>query len=611
MTDFTPFIIQDCLNIALSIKQHCEQRNLNPSDVDFKIKEFKTFIKLDSQKQPHLLTQEELAQFDDEKFNQDGFKIYQSYTIQVVPKIEHYLFDIEISRDFDEVFLVFDEDFFIIDHPLFSDMICSIIESKMAYNGIILYQIQNQRKAIKEILEQVKSSSKDALQYVVPESKESLQNTSKDFLQEKRFCIKKALFSHPKEIRLDFFPLQKWQKENGSAPLNSAFGVIEGEHIATFYKANFGQNGRNLKGEYIYNPKNQQNIDVKISFNENEIEARDYADKIEYHSKIKGYVRFHKGAFYFWQNYNSILKSTNTPNLLGGLHLGFVIIIDSKDENQDVIGENMQIEADEIRINGYVSKDVILKANHISLNGSTHKSTKIFTKTAKILTHKGLLECERCAIKNLDSGIIKADMAKVIHSNGANISVRQIDIENLKSNNTISSHHIHIHTNQGFNNELIIDANLWKSKTKQEYAKKQNLKLQKISAFFEQISKQNQRYKIFLDKLQGFSDEQKQIFLRNKDALENYKLCEYYEFAFSFLKRYILDIQIKISQEKKALIQDELKNAKIVIDSSWKPDNYAVLKCDDPPISDRILLASGVRQNIGVNISKLKLRILE
>ncbi len=593
--DFTPFIIQNCLNISESIQKQCQAKRIRVSDVDFRVKSFRTFIRPESG-EPRLLTQEEAMRLNnDVRFNEEGFDVFQTYTIEVMPKFESQLLDVEVSESADEVFLVIEKDFTFIKHPFFIQTLYNTIESKMAYHGVILRQISELRKKIQEVLAQI--------------AKEPLNERTK-------FSIKKSIFTPYKKSRLELLLLEKWEKKNNTkAPVDSAFGVLENECIGILHLANAGKSGRNLKGKYIENEESDPEIGNQIAFSQEEIVPKAYGDKIEYFSKMKGYVGFDGDRFYFWQNPNEALKTTNSPSLLGGIDLGFALNIKAEELTEDAIGENIQVEADEISISGCIGKDAIVRANKLKLDGSTHKDAKVFAKISQIHTHKGFLESEKCVIENLDSGVIEANMVKITHANGGQIYARQAQIQNLKSNNKIFiSNHLHIQTNKGFSNEFTIcidNKQMQYPKSKQILIENQNEKLQSLLILLKDLAKQNQKYEPFMRKMKEFSNDQKRLFLSDKERLEKYQMGEYYGFALDYLKKYIIEVQKRIAKAKDEILamQDDLKDAKITTDSIWDHDNYAILKSNNPYAMDKINIAPGVIQNIGVSGSKTRLKI--
>ncbi|STP06522.1 hypothetical protein [Helicobacter canis] len=96
----------------------------------------------------------------------------------------------------------------------------------------------------------------------------------------------------------------------------------------------------------------------------------------------------------------------------------------------------MHIEAEHIEIAGDLGSSTTIKAKQLIINGSTHKSSKILAQHAKILTHKGLLIAQDCTIKNLDSGTIYANTAKIQETIASTIYASSISIDRLRNANT-------------------------------------------------------------------------------------------------------------------------------------------------------------------------------
>ncbi|WP_307983781.1 hypothetical protein [uncultured Helicobacter sp.] len=619
MADFTPFMIQDCLNISDEIQKFCKTQNLNPSQIDFKLETYRIYLKIDSvpatqnknqnnntqnnqnaqNNTPNTaLSEQELKQLDqDMQFNQTGFEIKQHCDVYFFPKTIQYFVHIEVSPDCDKVFLSFDDAFIFVDDPKFLLQIHNVIESQMAYHGIILRQIEQQRALVEEILQSIKQDPKK---------------------KKEKFCIKQtSVFKPLKEAYFEFLLLNKWESTYGKSPQNSAFAINIDDVIGIYHKQDSGVNGRNLKGVYIKNIPAQINQEI-VQHDTQTIQIKQSASKIEYVAKIQGYVRLYEGKLFFWTNSSQPMTINNTPCLLGGIESGMTLEISTQSDHDDALGENMHIEAKEIKITGCIGRNTFLRAENVFIDGSTHQTSQIFAQSAKIFTHKGKLECNECVIKNLDSGIIKANSIKVFRSNGGRIHAKQIIVGILKTNNKIFfSQLLQIQKNEGEKNELTICID--GDKQRQQLIKDilyrirhKKITIKALTANFKYFKQEYDRNKSFLHSLEGLSQEQKKMFLKYPKALEQLHLYQYHIGILQALKTQIILTKKYILKLEQQLIEVEnhLKNAKILTLSKWNYDNYAILKTHFPKKIDRFLFSSGTIQNLGVDEERSYLKVL-
>ncbi|OBV28930.1 hypothetical protein BA723_07475 [Helicobacter sp. CLO-3] len=413
------------------------------------------------------------------------------------------------------------------------------------------------------------------------------------------------------------------------------FGVREGEVVGVYEFGDEGKAGRDLTGAYRkaapkppkITPSAQKHIAYKL-----------YDDRIEYISEVQGYIALHSAhtapfasadvpraqiaqnsaanikdegdnsvdsVFVFFLPDSAPLKSTTTPPLLGGIEAGISLVIESKSDAIDALGDNIHIEAKSIEIYGSLGKDTAIKADELIINGATHHSSKIHAKIAKILTHKGLMICEKCTIKNLESAKVFADDARVIQANGSKIYAKNISIKALRNNN-----HCHfsktlqiqeIPYNKGNDNMLAFDIKGDRElrayiKRALKYANDKQSTLKILALMIDFYAASTRDAQVFLQKLQGFTKDQQEIALKNQDfAAKNLASINAIKLYKALLTRQkSLKKRLETLQDKTLpSLQTALKNATIQIGLVGGFENYAHLECDFPRYSQNMLLLSG------------------
>lgn len=410
------------------------------------------------------------------------------------------------------------------------------------------------------------------------------------------------------------------------------FGVREGEVVGIYELGDEGKAGRDLTGVYRkaapkppkITPSAQKHITYKL-----------YDDRIEYISEVQGYIALHSthtapftnantqstqnsaanikdesdngadSVFVFFFPDFAPLKSTTTPPLLGGIEADISLVIESKNDAIDALGDNIHIEAKNIEIYGSLGKDTAIKADELIINGATHHSSKTHAKIAKILTHKGLMICEKCTIKNLESGKVFADDARVIQANGSKIYAKNISIKALRNNN-----HCHfsktlqiqeIPYNKGNDNMLAFDVKGDRElrayiKRALKYANDKQSTLKILAQMIDFYAASTRDAQVFLQKLQGFTKDQLEIALKNQDfAAKNLTSINAIKLYKALLARQkSLKKRLETLQDKTLpSLQTALKNATIQIGLVGGFENYAHLECDFPHSSQNMLLLSG------------------
>lgn len=513
---FTPFCIVGCEDITASIHKHCKLQGIDSSITRCIVQDFTLFVRIDTPEEiiswlhsKHLqansqsmtktanefmpLSREEALQLDiSAQYNQQHFSIKQVCDVLVVPKEFECPFFLEVSEYKDKVLLHFDDSFIAFDETEFFEDFYTEIITLMALEGIILCNLKTLRLRLQEILTQIKSDPK---------------------AKQHSFCIKQSeLFIPPKPARFVFLPQERYQtlltshhlESKQDSKLDSAyyasvieqfesafFGVAVDEVVGVYEFGDVGRAGRNLAGVYMSVPNPSGRV---IPTDQQHIYYQVFADKIQYHSKIQGFIAlntkhtaryatppdrvysldssqkdiaesnknlalqpdFHKlldsnkdnanississanscnDMFVFFQPPATSYNAATTPPLLGGIEAGIELRIISDDSSVDAVGDNLHIEAKTLYVLGMLGSNTTLKASYLSLDGASHHNSNIFATNAKILTHRGFLLCEKCIINTAESAKIYADNARIVCTNGSHITAQTMQIKTLRSNN--------------------------------------------------------------------------------------------------------------------------------------------------------------------------------
>ncbi|PAF43240.1 hypothetical protein BJI48_05725 [Helicobacter sp. 11S02596-1] len=596
--NFIPQVVKNCENINEQLQQFSLTSKISLDHLWFDILDVHTSIKLHEKDEYHLITGNEIAQFEKDAFyTKEDFFVQQTYDIRIKPKTKDYGLTLEITPMSDKMHLVPDNHFSIIDDEHFYEEVFGVIDSLMAQNNIIFRQQHIQRQNLKIHLQEL------CAQGIHPQ----------------KILLKTAPDLTPYQNAEFIFTLQKeWEKNGREAPKNSFFGVSADEVIAEYIKPVQGKSGRNLKGEYIKMDTKAMPQMPPIQHNKNLVRQEETQNKVIFKSQIPAYVKIEDNAILFNTNYEfSTIKTTNTPMLLGGVKSGLTITIESENEFIDAIEANMIIEASNIHIIGSIGENVELSAQKITIEGQTHQSSTIYSQEAKITTHKGKFYGDVIEIKNLDTGFVQADECTIEIASGSEVYAKKIKIDTLKSNNKLHfSQECLIKENQGGENKFVISASA-DNKTKQamEFIDKKisllKTKMRAMAQEYQFLITKAKENKPIIDKIKSAPKDVQKAMLNESDIKKTYHHFITSLKKLKILKRELLKLQNTIKELYTSLfeIENETLSAKILAQTEWKLENQIIYHRDYPKSSDEVLLLEdGESADIAIDPSSKKIK---
>lgn len=499
------------------------------------------------------------ALFASPLYENPHFSITQICDLRVFMRDLEALFRLEINDE--KVDICFCEAFCVVEDRGFIEDFYEQVESALFGKGVILHTDEI-RSNLSLILESIAKN---------PAKKKEI------------FCLLKSkIYTISKQRDFVFLPQKEWEKHNGKAPQNVAFGVKEGEQIAILYKPLLGKAGRNLFGDFAQ-PKSIESTKI-LPTKQVDIDYTDTPQSIIYTAKKDGFIQLQNGEFRFIQIPRTAFSTRNIPHLLAGEHLS--VEISCSDMAEDAIGAGVWCEVGNLKVRGCVAENTRIKAKTLIIEGSTHKNAHIKAYAAQIRTHKGKLECTHCAIENLDNGELIAHSAKILRANGAKIATDNATIHELKSNNKILfAKNCTILRNKGGQNELVFCASAgggfakWSKKAK-EYFSTQNETLNKLRKLADFWANKQGKASEFLEKMKGFSEYQKQIALKDEAYAARYREALAQANVANILQSKIQDLQNQVlSVRNQAILslKNALQKARLSIQEQWGYDNYAIL----------------------------------
>ncbi|HIC43042.1 MAG TPA: DUF342 domain-containing protein [Sulfurimonas sp.] len=349
-------------------------------------------------------------------------------------------------------------------------------------------------------------------------------------------------------------------------------GVVKGQVLFEYIKPRKGEAGRNCRGEYI--EEAEPLVTAVPAFNlSDKIEVKETDKSIQYKAKISGYIVYENNTYDIQVELEvTEISFKTTGSIEAGRDADVSINVKEADPFKDAIGEGMEIEVNEINVDGNVGNNAIIRAHKACVLGQTHQSSYIEADDIEINIHKGRAKGITVKITRLEQGIIEADRVEITQALGGKIIAKEVIIETISSHvEVIASDKIEIKNFKGEENSFTItpvlneedketltdkDANLLKQERKirklqEEVASKQQV-LDDNEDSIEDLKERLEHYKesgtkmpgSFVVKFKEFKDLQKHVVSLNKELQENIDMLELLSAGTKRLQKDILKSKI-------------------------------------------------------------------
>nr|WP_053825659.1 ATPase [Helicobacter heilmannii] len=565
VAEFYSKIVENCKDIHTELEKVSQSYGLDMNDLWFDLIKVHTLTRSEPHGEFKILDAEGLKQIDDDAFYENpALEVIQRYDICIKRRLFKYFFNLEASPDDNQLYVVYESPFMIINDEWLLGELCDHIEACMAYQKIILRQMQAQHTFFKQ--EMVRYSNKKEL----PE----------------RICIRKSHYSPNKAGSFTFVLKKSWELKNGEeAPVNAIYGAGKGDVVLEYVKPIQGTSGRDLKGQ-IKEVEKLEAVPFELDFSNEAFVSNEEPTKIIYISKSPQYVAFinNKSLKSFTRNQYVEMKNTNMPMFLGGVENGLTLHISSKNEIDNAIETNLRIEAKEIYIRGNVGKHVKLVAKKIIIEGQLHTESSAEAEEVLITNNKGLCKGKKVQCKYVDRGTIFAESCEVEASSGSQIYAKDIKLKQIKSNNTFYfSSKCEFEAIDGSDNKFCFSA--FASPENKEILEqtKQAMNVYKEKA--QKVMAQYQKLSIFVQKNQPTIDK-----IRNADITTRKVLIEqdaikqiYYDFMDCLKRVKILHMYISRIQElnrqfleRLVSIESSMQQVKVHTNGPWTAFNTII-----------------------------------
>ena len=368
-------------------------------------------------------------------------------------------------------------------------------------------------------------------------------------------------------------------------------GVQEGELLVEYIKPKKGEAGRSCRGDYIESAEPVISATPTFSVSE-KIDVVENDDNTEYRAKSSGYIVLENGAYDIQVEMEvSEISFKTTGSIDAGVDTDVSINVKEADAFKDAIGAGMEVEVNEINVDGNVGNNAIIRARRANIQGQTHQSSYIEADEVEINIHKGRVKGKRVKVSRLEQGIIEAESVEVTQATGGKIIAKEVLIDTISSHvEIIASTKIEIKNFKGEENSFTMTPVLYEKDKESLSVKDEELIKQKrkIRSLEEEIGKK-----------QKLLDDNKSSILDLKKRLAHYKssgtkmpgsfVVKFKE--FQDLQKSLVAVKKELSQNEEMLdllaagtmkLQEDILKSKIINHDKYKGHNEIRFKVLEP-----------------------------
>lgn len=217
-------------------------------------------------------------------------------------------------------------------------------------------------------------------------------------------------------------------------------GVSAGEMIAEYIFPKKGENGRSFDGRVIEQGEPKVGFVTQFNVDEKTIETQTDSQSRRYVARTDGFVQFDGAALSIGKTISlSEVSLKTTGNIKVGLDREIEVEIMGKTSGEEVIGNDMVVEADVVTTNGGVASGAVVTGNTISIGGSTHMNSELIAKSIEVNVLRGKASGEKVTIKSLEGGSVRAGLCEVGQAVGGEINAESAIVDGLYGKTRITA----------------------------------------------------------------------------------------------------------------------------------------------------------------------------
>jgi len=370
-------------------------------------------------------------------------------------------------------------------------------------------------------------------------------------------------------------------------------GVAENELLIEYIKARKGEPGRNCRGEFIATTEPVESNAPAFSVSD-KIEVVETDESIQYKAKESGYIVFENNAYDIQVEMEvTEISFKTTGSIEAGVDTDVSINVKEADAFKDAIGAGMEVEVNEINVDGNVGNNAKIKARKVNIEGQTHQSSYIEADEVKVNIHKGMIKGKTVEISRLEQGIVEAESVEVFQATGGKIVAKEVTIDTLSSHvNITASSKIEVKHLKGSENSFTISPVLYAEEKDSLSDNEEELVLQKrkVRTLKEEVVTKE---KVLNDNEGAIKDLKKRLahYKKSGAKMPGSFVSKFKE--FQNLQKHLLSLKNELKQNEDMLelllaktdsFQDDIFEAKIINHDEYKGHNEIRFKLLEPEL---------------------------
>ncbi len=584
ISNFSPFVVRTD-NIAKELVSTAAKNGLKAAELDFNLLDVQTFVKKGDEEEREVIG-DELKELNDETtLSDEKLVVRQSYEIEIIPR--------DKSDKFSKLNLSIGA------NPSMTRLFASIKPgSQIEYFEGIEQELKtfiNKRKLRANMFIGVwdEKLSEEIEKFVARVRINGVLNVDKRIVFEVGHTLDldptvddKLIFHYKKDENA---------KKDKVDHFNRGFiqSVAQNELLIEYIKPKKGDPGRNCRGEFIEpaEPVISNTPDFNVS---EKIDVIDNEDNIEYRAKNSGYVVFENNTYDINVEVEVSEISFKTTGSIGaGIDTDVCINVKGSDAFQDAIGAGMEIEVNEINVDGNVGNNAKIKARKVKILGQTHQSSYIEADDIEINIHKGKVKGKAVKITRLEQGVVEAETVEVSQANGGKIVAKEVLIDTIASHvYIVASAKIEIKNFNGEENSFTISPVLY-DEDKEALSENANAVVEQKRKIRELKTEAEKKEKILHDNAGSIVDLKKRLahYKQSGAKMPAAFVAKFKEFQELQAQLEELKKEIKQKEDMYDLLcaksnkyQDDIFKSKIINHDQYKGHNEIRFKLIEPEL---------------------------
>ena len=575
-------------NVAKELMNVAQSNGISPAMLDFNLLEVQTMKRMGEEEWEELSSDEVSRLGHDNLLLDPGLDIKQVYEIEVFSKVPDELLDpldigIGANSTMCKVYMTIKAGSRATYFDGFEEALTKLINKKKLRAKLMLWIFDDPMQAtLKELSAKVRVNEtvtfEEAETYLIAEGMEPVPTVDDALIPHYE---KKKKHGGGEEDRVDY------------SKRGYLVSVVENELLIEYVKARAGEPGRNCRGEFMApkEPVVANEPDFNISEKIDRIESD---ERTEFRAKKSGYVTFENNTY----DINSEMDVTEisfktTGSIETELNADVSINVKETDVFKDAIGMGMEVEVNEINIDGNIGSGSKVRANKATIEGQTHQSSEVYADDLRINIHKGKASGKKVHITRLEHGTVEGESVTVKQAIGGKIRAREISIEILGSHVTMTAtEKIEVQQLKGSENRFIIDPVVLQGS--QDELSKNEDQIREAKRHITEVEKEAAKYeKLVNDSAASFIDLKKRLIQYKKSGVQmptsfvkKYKQYQQMQSHLESLKKELAERseRLELLSRRHHTFQSDIFAAKVICRDQWRGHNEIIFKMIEPEI---------------------------